>query len=64
MALNLYLIRMFVVTAGYHCYFGHRTYRLGRLRQFLMACLAPSSVQNGSLWWAAPSGTTIGTPTS
>jgi hypothetical protein len=43
-----YSIRMFGVTAGYHRYFGHRSYKLGRLAQFAMAFLAQSSAQKGS----------------
>jgi stearoyl-CoA desaturase (Delta-9 desaturase) len=48
-----YAIRMFGVTAGYHRYFSHRSYRLGRTAQFLMAFLAQTSGQKGALWWAA-----------
>jgi len=48
-----YSIRMFGVTAGYHRYFSHRSYRLSRLGQFLMAFLAQTSGQKGVLWWAA-----------
>lgn len=48
-----YSIRMFGVTAGYHRYFGHRSYKLGRIAQFAMAFLAQSSGQKGVLWWAA-----------
>jgi stearoyl-CoA desaturase (Delta-9 desaturase) len=48
-----YLIRMFGVTAGYHRYFGHRSYKLARAGQFAMAFLAQSSAQKGVLWWAA-----------
>ncbi len=48
-----YLIRMFGVTAGYHRYFSHRSYRLGRVPQFVMAVLAQTSGQKGALWWAA-----------
>lgn len=44
---------MFGVTAGYHRYFSHRSYRLGRPGQFLMAFLAQTSGQKGVLWWAA-----------
>ena len=44
---------MFGVTAGYHRYFGHRSYRLGRAAQFAMAFLAQTSAQKGVLWWAA-----------
>lgn len=49
----LYYLRMFAITAGYHRYFAHRTYRLGRGFQFLMAWLGASSAQKGPLWWAA-----------
>ena len=48
-----YAVRMFGVTAGYHRYFSHRTYRMGRVPQFLMAWLAQTSGQKGVLWWAA-----------
>lgn len=48
-----YTLRMFGVTAGYHRYFGHRSYRLSRTGQFLMAFLAQTSAQKGVLWWAA-----------
>jgi stearoyl-CoA desaturase (delta-9 desaturase) len=44
---------MFGVTAGYHRYFSHRSYRLGRVAQFLLALLAQTSGQKGVLWWAA-----------
>ncbi len=53
MALGLYGVRMFGVTAGYHRYFSHRAYKLGRMPQFLLAFLAQSSGQKGVLWWAA-----------
>ncbi|HLP29844.1 MAG TPA: hypothetical protein VK150_00690, partial [Geothrix sp.] len=49
----MYLIRMFAVTAGYHRYFSHRSYRMGRLPQFAMAFVAQTSAQKGVLWWAA-----------
>jgi len=48
-----YLIRMFGVTAGYHRYFSHRSYRLGRVAQFALAFLAQTSAQKGALWWAS-----------
>jgi stearoyl-CoA desaturase (Delta-9 desaturase) len=53
LAIALYYVRMFGVTGGYHRYFSHRTYRTGRVFQFLLACLAQSSIQKGALWWAA-----------
>jgi stearoyl-CoA desaturase (Delta-9 desaturase) len=49
---GLYVVRMFGVTAGYHRYFAHRTYKLGRIPQFLLAFLATTSSQKGVLWWA------------
>ena len=48
-----YVLRMFGVTAGYHRYFSHRSYRMGRAAQFAMAVLAQTSGQKGILWWAA-----------
>jgi stearoyl-CoA desaturase (delta-9 desaturase) len=53
MAVGLYLVRMWAVTAGYHRYFSHRSYKTSRVGQFLLAFLAQSSAQRGALWWAA-----------
>jgi stearoyl-CoA desaturase (Delta-9 desaturase) len=52
-ALVSYYVRMFWVTIGYHRYFSHRAYRTSRPFQFVLACLAMTSAQNGVLWWAA-----------
>jgi stearoyl-CoA desaturase (delta-9 desaturase) len=49
----LYVIRMFFITAGYHRYFSHRSYRMGRVAQFLMAVGGTTAVQKGPLWWAS-----------
>ena len=49
----LYYVRMFFVVTGYHRYFSHRSYRTGRVYQFLLALLATTSAQKGPLWWAA-----------
>ncbi|HEX6557897.1 MAG TPA: fatty acid desaturase, partial [Longimicrobiales bacterium] len=49
----LYVVRMFGVTAGYHRYFSHRSFKTSRVVQFLLALLAQSSAQRGALWWAA-----------
>jgi stearoyl-CoA desaturase (Delta-9 desaturase) len=51
-AILLYLVRMFAITAFYHRYFSHRTFKTGRLRQFLFAVLGASAAQRGPLWWA------------
>jgi len=48
-----YALRMFGITAGYHRYFSHRSFKLGRVPQLLMAVLAQTSGQKGVLWWAA-----------
>jgi stearoyl-CoA desaturase (delta-9 desaturase) len=52
-AVALYWVRMFAITAFYHRYFSHRTFKTSRLLQFLFAILGNSSVQRGPLWWAA-----------
>jgi stearoyl-CoA desaturase (delta-9 desaturase) len=49
----LYVVRMFGVTAGFHRYFSHRSFKTSRVGQFLLAFLAQSSAQRGVLWWAA-----------
>ena len=49
----LYFVRMFFITGVYHRYFSHRTYKMGRVTQFLMAFGGTTSVQKGVLWWAA-----------
>src|SRR5438270_472632 len=48
----LYFARMFFITAGYHRYFAHRSYRMGRPMQFLMALGGTTAAQKGPLWWA------------
>src|ERR1043165_9218158 len=48
-----YSVRMFSITAGYHRYFAHRTFKTGRVFQFLLALFAMSAAQQGVLWWAA-----------
>jgi stearoyl-CoA desaturase (delta-9 desaturase) len=53
MAVALYVIRMWAVTAGYHRYFSHRSYKTSRLGQFILAFVAQSSAQRGALWWSA-----------
>lgn len=49
----LWATRMFGVTAGYHRYFSHRSFKTSRPVQFLLAFLAETSAQKGVLWWAA-----------
>ncbi len=53
LAVTLYVVRMFGVTAGYHRYFSHRTFKTSRVMQFLLAFLAQTTAQKGTLWWAS-----------
>jgi stearoyl-CoA desaturase (delta-9 desaturase) len=52
LALGLYAVRMFGLTAGYHRYFAHRSYKTSRVFQFLLAVLGTTATQKGPLWWA------------
>ncbi len=51
--LGLFWLRMFGITAGYHRYFAHRAFKTSRAFQFLLACIAQSSLQSGLIWWAS-----------
>ena len=53
-ALISYGVRMFAITAFYHRYFAHRSFKTSRLGEFLGAALAFSSGQPGPQWWGAP----------
>lgn len=48
-----FTLRMFAITAFYHRYFSHRTYRTSRALQFLFAVFGATACQRGPLWWAA-----------
>ena len=48
-----YFIRMFAITAFYHRYFSHKTFKTSRAVQFIFAALGCASVQRGPLWWAS-----------
>jgi stearoyl-CoA desaturase (delta-9 desaturase) len=49
---GLYFTRMFFITGVYHRYFSHRTYKMNRAMQFLMALGGATAAQKGALWWA------------
>lgn len=51
--LVLYVVRMWAITAGFHRYFSHRSYKTSRAFQFVIAFLGQSSAQRGVIWWAA-----------
>lgn len=49
----LYFVRMWAITAGFHRYFSHRSYKTSRVMQFLIALLGQTAAQRGAIWWAA-----------
>jgi stearoyl-CoA desaturase (Delta-9 desaturase) len=53
MAIAMYVLRMFAITAGYHRYFSHLSFKTSRVFQFLLGWMATSSGQMGPLWWAS-----------
>lgn len=53
LCLVLYEVRMFFITAGYHRYFAHNSYRLNRFWQLVMAFGGTTAAQQGPLWWAS-----------
>lgn len=53
LAVVLYVVRMFGITAGYHRFFSHRSFKTSRAGQLVFAVLAMSSTQKSVLWWAA-----------
>jgi stearoyl-CoA desaturase (delta-9 desaturase) len=49
----VYAFQIFGITAGFHRYFSHRSYKTNRGFQFILAWLGTSAAQQGPLWWAA-----------
>src|SRR6476620_3307332 len=45
--------RAFFVTAAYHRYFSHKSFKLNRFWQFVFAFMAEPTAQKGVLWWAS-----------
>lgn len=52
-ALFFYVVRMFSITAFYHRYFSHRSFKTSRFMQFVFAVWANTAMQRGALWWAS-----------
>jgi stearoyl-CoA desaturase (Delta-9 desaturase) len=48
-----YVVRMWAITAGYHRYFSHRTFRTSRVFQFVLALLGTTALQQGPIWWSS-----------
>jgi len=53
LALGSYFVRMVVVTAGYHRYFAHRSFKTSRAFQLLLAIATQSAGQKWVIWWAS-----------
>jgi stearoyl-CoA desaturase (delta-9 desaturase) len=48
-----YVLQTLGVTAGYHRYFSHHSFKTSRVFQFVLAWLGCAAMQNGPLWWAS-----------
>ena len=65
LAAALYAVRMFGLTAGYHRYFAHRSYKTSRPFQFVLAWLGCTCAAEGAaVVGRAPPRTTTATPTA
>jgi len=53
LAFAVYAVQMFAVTAVYHRYYAHRSYKMGRVARFVGAFFAQTSGQRSVFWWAA-----------
>lgn len=51
--LVMYCIRGLGVTAGYHRLLAHRSFKAGRLVQFVLAFCGSLAAQGGPLWWVS-----------
>lgn len=52
-AIAFYFVRMIGITAFYHRYFSHRTFKTSRALQFIFALVGAAATQRGPLWWAS-----------
>ena len=46
-----YSIRLLGITAGYHRYFAHKSFKTSRAFQLVLAWIGCSATQKGPLWW-------------
>jgi len=47
-----YSFRVWALTAGFHRYFAHRSYKTSRWFQFVIGSIGSASLQRGPIWWA------------
>jgi stearoyl-CoA desaturase (delta-9 desaturase) len=47
------VLRLLGITAAFHRYFAHRTYKTSRPFQLVLAVLGTMATQKGPLWWAS-----------
>ncbi|MFK8053558.1 MAG: acyl-CoA desaturase [Woeseiaceae bacterium] len=52
-ALTMYVVRAFGITAGYHRMLAHRSFKASRPVQFVLTLFGSLAVQGGPLWWVA-----------
>ena len=50
-AIGMYVLRAFGVTAGYHRLLAHRSFQTSRAMRFVLASLGSLAVQGSPLWW-------------
>ena len=51
--LSVYCLHVFTLTAGYHRYFSHKSFKTTRTFQFILAFLGCMAAQKDPLWWAS-----------
>jgi stearoyl-CoA desaturase (delta-9 desaturase) len=49
----MYVLHVFALTAGYHRYFSHKSFKTSRGFQFFLALLGTTAAQRDPLWWAS-----------
>lgn len=49
----VYVVHAIGITAGYHRYFSHRSFKTSRAFQFVLALMGTLAAQKGVLWWTA-----------
>ena len=49
----MYVLHVFALTAGFHRYFSHKSYKTSRAFQFILALLGTTAAQRDPLWWAS-----------